>query len=221
MLLALGVSGAANAVQMHGVVRGTLTSFSDNGADKAWGYQPPGVALPDAVRVDFWFNSDLLADYDKKPAGYIFKDSTVPTESVLLSATYNGVPHTISSDYRWSIQDYLSTGDDRYIMVNILISESPVATRKADLYLAFADNSIPVLQEAMLGHVVKTTTLEPVSSISYFFYNGIVNGKTYESKLAFKPDSFAIAPVPEPETWAMMLLGLGVVGYAARRRAAG
>jgi hypothetical protein len=26
------------------------------------------------------------------------------------------------------------------------------------------------------------------------------------------------APVPEPETWAMMLLGLGVVGLWARRR---
>jgi hypothetical protein len=27
-----------------------------------------------------------------------------------------------------------------------------------------------------------------------------------------------IAPVPEPETWAMLLAGLGLVGYAARRR---
>jgi hypothetical protein len=27
------------------------------------------------------------------------------------------------------------------------------------------------------------------------------------------------APVPEPETWAMMLAGLGVVGAAVRRRA--
>jgi hypothetical protein len=38
--------------------------------------------------------------------------------------------------------------------------------------------------------------------------------------LTYQPTSFSIAPVPEPETWAMMLLGLGVVGYAARRRAA-
>jgi hypothetical protein len=44
--------------------------------------------------------------------------------------------------------------------------------------------------------------------------------KTYGlNNLSFTPTSFAIAPVPEPETWAMMLLGLGVVGYAARRRA--
>ncbi|MFC0250371.1 PEPxxWA-CTERM sorting domain-containing protein [Massilia consociata] len=30
--------------------------------------------------------------------------------------------------------------------------------------------------------------------------------------------SQAIAPVPEPETWAMMLGGLGLVGFMARRR---
>lgn len=29
---------------------------------------------------------------------------------------------------------------------------------------------------------------------------------------------FAAAPVPEPETWAMLLVGLGLVGFAARRR---
>ena len=35
--------------------------------------------------------------------------------------------------------------------------------------------------------------------------------------------SYAVAaqPVPEPETWAMMLAGLGMVGYALRRRNAG
>lgn len=30
---------------------------------------------------------------------------------------------------------------------------------------------------------------------------------------------FAVAAVPEPETWAMLLIGLGLVGFAARRRA--
>jgi hypothetical protein len=59
MLLALGVSGAANAVQMHGVIEGTLTSFSDNGADKAWGVLLPGAPLPDAVHIDFWFDSSV------------------------------------------------------------------------------------------------------------------------------------------------------------------
>lgn len=32
--------------------------------------------------------------------------------------------------------------------------------------------------------------------------------------------SFVAAPVPEPETWALLMAGLGLVGYAARRRSA-
>ena len=32
--------------------------------------------------------------------------------------------------------------------------------------------------------------------------------------------SFPLAPVPEPQTWAMMILGFGAVGYLIRRRRA-
>ena len=40
----------------------------------------------------------------------------------------------------------------------------------------------------------------------------------YDSQLRITPNSISIAPVPEPETWAMMAAGLGLVGFAARRR---
>jgi hypothetical protein len=32
--------------------------------------------------------------------------------------------------------------------------------------------------------------------------------------------SFTAAPVPEPESWALLMAGLGLIGYAARRRSA-
>lgn len=35
---------------------------------------------------------------------------------------------------------------------------------------------------------------------------------------AFELDNIAVNPVPEPATWAMMLLGFGAVGFAMRRR---
>lgn len=35
---------------------------------------------------------------------------------------------------------------------------------------------------------------------------------------AFEVDNIAVNPVPEPATWAMMLLGFGAVGFAIRRR---
>jgi PEP-CTERM motif-containing protein len=35
---------------------------------------------------------------------------------------------------------------------------------------------------------------------------------------AFEIDSISVASVPEPATWAMMLIGFGAVGYSMRRR---
>ena len=56
-------------------------------------------------------------------------------------------------------------------------------------------------------------------------YNGLQTpaGYTFNSQLAANTDvyriSFTAAPVPEPQTYALMLVGLGAVGFMARRRA--
>ena len=38
---------------------------------------------------------------------------------------------------------------------------------------------------------------------------------------AFETDNYAINAVPEPGTWAMMLLGFGMIGFSLRKRKAG
>ncbi len=40
------------------------------------------------------------------------------------------------------------------------------------------------------------------------------------SQNAFEAANFSVTPVPEPETYALMLAGLGVLGFVARRRKA-
>jgi hypothetical protein len=42
-------------------------------------------------------------------------------------------------------------------------------------------------------------------------------GDSYRDKIALSVD-FAAAPVPEPETYAMLLAGLGLMGAMVRRR---
>jgi len=55
-------------------------------------------------------------------------------------------------------------------------------------------------------------------------YNGLQTpaGYTFNSQLAANTDvyriSFTAAPVPEPQTYALMLAGLGALAFAARRR---
>lgn len=63
-------------------------------------------------------------------------------------------------------------------------------------------------------------TYASLLSGSYFYQvNGTITGPlggTYALASSAAPS--AAAPVPEPETYAMLLAGLGVVGIAARRR---
>lgn len=41
---------------------------------------------------------------------------------------------------------------------------------------------------------------------------------SYTPDTVFDPKPIYIPPVPEPETYLMLLVGLGLIGYLARRR---
>ena len=64
-------------------------------------------------------------------------------------------------------------------------------------------------------------TLRMGSALDAPFLNGItsVGGNTYDSgDLLYAADGYLALAVPEAETYAMMLAGLGLVGFMARRR---
>jgi hypothetical protein len=50
---------------------------------------------------------------------------------------------------------------------------------------------------------------------------GITSVRFDSTQFAFETDTFAGTAVPEPSTWAMMLGGFGLLGFAARRRSSG
>jgi hypothetical protein len=60
-----------------------------------------------------------------------------------------------------------------------------------------------------------TNGLFQVSSNSGQTFNSITFASSGNS---FELDNLAVAPVPEPATWAMMILGLGGIGAGLRRR---
>ena len=59
----------------------------------------------------------------------------------------------------------------------------------------------------------------PASSFTYYVAGGIYPERTTGNTIAFAQTS--TSPVPEPETWAMMLLGFGAIGFSMRRRRRG
>jgi len=67
--------------------------------------------------------------------------------------------------------------------------------------------------------LIAARALVPTSSSLYTVYGNLMNGSNnhlnaFNTWLAFTPQP----PVPEPETYALMLAGLALVGGAARRR---
>ena len=55
--------------------------------------------------------------------------------------------------------------------------------------------------------------------VTFTAINGerITGVKLISSQNSLEVDNFAVNAVPEPETWAMMMLGFGLVGATARR----
>jgi hypothetical protein len=61
-------------------------------------------------------------------------------------------------------------------------------------------------------------TLTGTVSSNFFFFNAAVNSQATFFVIDAAGDTARIAPIPEPSTWAMILLGFAGVGFMAFRR---
>jgi hypothetical protein len=58
----------------------------------------------------------------------------------------------------------------------------------------------------------------PINTIGAVSYSGLESSPTFNPGIYSEYYGKIIISVPEPTTWAMMLVGLGMIGFAARRR---
>ncbi|MEP6785740.1 MAG: PEPxxWA-CTERM sorting domain-containing protein [Sphingomonadales bacterium] len=92
------------------------------------------------------------------------------------------------------------------------------------LTLSFTDGSTEILNGAQiaLGAIADGNQDLPTSNGRvYYVSDGVklINGATFSStNNSFEFDNLMTGNVPEPSTWAMMVLGFGIVGRALRRR---
>ena len=82
-----------------------------------------------------------------------------------------------------------------------------------DLYNAVVNKSGKVKNVLVVSGT--TFSFADLAAGNYFLQIG---GKALKNTTGIYNGSIQVTPVPEPETWAMMLIGMGLVGYQLRRK---
>jgi hypothetical protein len=133
-------------------------------------------------------------------AGGNINDTTTVTLSALKEA-----PVTYAS-FLWGSPD----------MFNLLT----VSTNDRDYLFSASFSDAPGLSFAFDGADVGYYVGFQVDGIADMSIDSLTFSYVEVPENAFEASNFSVTPVPEPETYALMLAGLGVVGFMARRRKA-
>jgi hypothetical protein len=93
-----------------------------------------------------------------------------------------------------------------------------VSTNAGDYF--FSSSSAPGISFPFNGADVGYYVGFQVDGIDDMSIDSLIFSYVEAPQNAFEASNFSVTPVPEPETYALMLAGLGVVGFMARRRKA-
>ena len=129
-------------------------------------------------------------------------------------------PNFVSGSFNDSI--FFSLPAALNLLFNTTVSNNNTATFsiKDGLVSLYADGAV---SDTFLGSFpftgatgVSSHEFAPVSGGDYFYrITGVANGT---SGGLYNVTSTVTTPVPEPQTYALLLAGLGVIGFVARRR---
>lgn len=209
--LTTGLIGTVDAV-----VNGDTLSFTSS-----FGATNSGSWLPTNTPANFGLKSSILMD-----SAAPFPDFTVNvvgavsgiTADISGSATLVGAAGNQS--FSTSLGGYISSG-----VVDAVASPTPAYLPPMTLLVPLTNIALNGVSNGTLvsDGSIETLTI-PFSMIAQFTVyvpvnaNGVVGTTTLSMTRHVAGEMIAVRAVPEPETYAMILTGIGLVGWATRRR---
>jgi hypothetical protein len=198
------------------------------------------------TNVDFTFDNAMLGLFG--PAN-VSGDTLFFTPSNFKASSLNGMGYTFNSEtvnvrisahdgQKFSSLDLTERGD--YLLLGAgRTADVAGQVRVFDVAHPLTDLTASILPTSPLNLVGTPThdwtanaslglgRLESARAINVTLENILLSATTNPASMAFiekkfvglTPSLFSVTPVPEAETYAMMLAGLGLVGWMARRRA--
>jgi hypothetical protein len=205
-LLLGGAAALALCIAASSASAGVITfdNLGDNGS---------GTPIFNGYAGLQWNNFDVLDAValanQVGPTGY----SNGIVSSPKVAFNISGTPASFSSGTTFNLDDFYLTAawsDGLTVQITGLIGGNPV------------DSATEVIDTSGPTHVMLNWS--GIDEVDFVSFGGVQHGHIGQGS-NFALDNLTLAfngpTVPEPGTWAMLILGLGMVGFAARRRREG
>jgi PEP-CTERM motif len=225
LIAILGFVSPASATIVQVTYWGTVSS----GSDQTGIFGPAGGSLDgDSYVAHYVFDTTQGYTYASPTNNYAYGGSTYENNSPLVSSsvTINGHTANIGGNYEgliWGLADSAGPAESQqYEYVEYYSESTNTNTYTHDYNYNVIYNDINTVPSSIIGpftyHVAAGDTAYGLVSVYTYNYN--TNSSDLDTYAELSPAGMTVGPaIPEPSTWAMMLLGFAGLGYAGYRRA--